>query len=415
MTKHTSLLQRFFDASLIPADTGDERLEHYQKAATSLASRFEKNLVEASSAVRVAIDPQCPPSDPWFEVVQEAVKEHWKTFLLNHHDAPRQVCRGILLEALVKAAQEELTVSHVIWYSTASLLPHLGTGPEQAITRELIEKFGRVCEEDAAEKWQLAAAKFPVLEAKLPSLKVGKLDEVELTKGLSDAAGPHDGNSQNHGSPNPYWPNQGAPWSHQFAPRAAKTIATEINKVLGGVATGLKGVADQLDPALTKFGVTVGKLVADSVARSERYTELVWWKQSLYSPGLKRSYRELSPTEMVVALTHDLAAIAPAPVPLSVEFFMRETLMNLTEADARLTLAEFRAGVKASSLVRNCLPAAPANDARRVSLPELLALDGHVTGTVIAHIGVKDVTALSLGDWAVWLLREHLAADLAAE
>ena len=33
MSESPSLLQRFFDASLIPADTDDDRLGHYEAAA----------------------------------------------------------------------------------------------------------------------------------------------------------------------------------------------------------------------------------------------------------------------------------------------------------------------------------------------------------------------------------------------
>src|SRR5690349_13513567 len=136
MSESKSLLQRFFDASLIPSETTDERLKHYQAAAADLANRFGETARDAVSASRVAIDPNCPATDPWFNTVQDAVKVHWKTFLVKNHDAPRQICRATLLEALSKAAEEDWTATLAIWNAASSLLPHLGNGPEQAITRE---------------------------------------------------------------------------------------------------------------------------------------------------------------------------------------------------------------------------------------------------------------------------------------
>ena len=110
MSEQQSLLQRFFDASLIPSETNDERLKHYQAAAADLAKRFGESPREAVSASRVAIDPNCSTTDPWFSMVQDAVKVHWKTFLVKNYDAPRQICRAILLEALSKAAEEMMAV-----------------------------------------------------------------------------------------------------------------------------------------------------------------------------------------------------------------------------------------------------------------------------------------------------------------
>ena len=75
MSNTDTFLQRYFDASLIPADTTDERLGHYQAAATDLAKRFGEAPREAVSASRVAIDPKCPATDPWFAAVEEAERK----------------------------------------------------------------------------------------------------------------------------------------------------------------------------------------------------------------------------------------------------------------------------------------------------------------------------------------------------
>ncbi len=415
MNESQSLLQRFFDASLIPADTDDDRLGHYQAAAADLAKRFGETPSDAVSASRVAIDPKCPASDPWFAVVQDAVKVHWKTFLANHHDAPRQICRAILLEALSIAVAEDENLSAAVWNATSSLLLHLGSGPEQDITREFISKLGDECEAYSSEVWQLGGSsggKPPVFEIKLPAVKSSKVDEAELTNGMSDAAGPHNAQSKNFGNQNPHWPNTGPSWSYEFPARAAKTIAAEVNKALAAVSPMLKGVSEQLDPALNKYATALGKWVIDSTQRNEQFTKLVWWKQALYSPRLKRSYRGLSATGISIATSFDLSAISGAPVPVSVEFFLREVIHALAPENPRLTFADLVESIKTSGPLEPCLPSPPTGPTHRVSLREFLALARQGTPpaeAVQAYVGIEPATALALSEWTVWLLRERLA------
>lgn len=419
MSEPKSLLQRFFDASLIPADTDDERLGHYQATAVDLAKRFGETPSDAVSASRVAIDPNCPASDPWFAVVQDAVKVHWKTFLANHHDAPRQICRAILLEALSIAVAEDENLSAAVWNSTSSLLPHLGSGQEQTITHEFISKLGDECEAYSSGVWQLGGSsggKPPVFEIKLPAVKTSKVDEAELTNGMSDAAGPHNAQSKNFGNHNPHWPNTGNHWSYEFAPRAARAIAAEVNKALTAVSPMLKGVSEQLDPALNKYATALGKWVIDSTQRNEQFTTLLWWKQALYSPSLKRSYRELSPTDIAIAVSFDISAVSGAPVPVSAEFFLREVIYALVPDNPRLTLAEMVEAIKAIGLIESCLPTAPDGHTHRISVREFLSLFRQGTPpaeAVPAYVGVGPTTTLTLSEWGVWLLRERLAEILA--
>ena len=420
MKEPQSLLQRFFDASLIPSDTTDERLGHYQAAAADLAKRFGEVPRDAVSASRVAIDPSCPATDPWFSTVQEAVKVHWKTFLVNHHDAPRQICRAILLEALSKAAEEEWTATLAIWNATSSLLPHLGDGPEQAITREFISALGDECETHSSSEWLIgtaAADNLPEFEIKLPAIKATQVDEAELAAGMSDAAGPSDQQNKSHGNPNQYWPNQAQHWAWQFAPRAANAIATSVNKALAATAPAIKGLSDQLAPALKKHANALGKWVAGSAQRNERFTALLWWKQALYSPSLQCSYRELSPAGTAIALSFDLGSVSGAPVPLSVEYFLRETIRNVVPENPNLTLAELVAAIKTNDAVGSCLPTVPSGPPHRISLRELLsAVRQEVPSDemIPAHVGVVPSTRLPLSEWAVWLLRERLAEILTA-
>lgn len=419
MSESQSLLQRFFDASLIPADTNDERLGHYQAAAADLAKRFTEKPREAVSASRVAIDPKCPASDPWFVVVQDAVKMHWKTFLANHHDAPRQICRAILLEALSIAAGGDKDLSAAVWNATSSLLPHLGSGSEQNITREFISRLGDDCESYSSENWRIgesAKFKIPEFDIKLSPFKLAKLNESALEKGLGLASGPQDRHGQQEGH-NPHWPhNNPQPWAYEFATRSASVIAAEVNKTLASVGPTLKEMSEQLEPALKKHANSLHKSVRSSVELSSRYTNLLWWRQALYSPSLRQSYRKISPVGIAVSCPFDLAEVSGGLVPVSVEFFLRETIRAVVSDNPRLTLAELIEAAKTSDPIEPCLPSPPTGPAHRVSLREFLALARQGTPpaeAVSTYVGIERSVTLTLSEWAVWLLREQLADILA--
>ena len=419
MSESQSFLQRFFDASLIPADTDDDRLGHYQAAAADLAKRFGEKPSDAVSASRVAIDPKCPATDPWFAVVQDAVKLHWKTFLANHHDSPRQICRAILLEALSIAVAEDENLSAAVWNATSNLLPHLGNGAEQTITREFISELGEECEAYSSEIWGSGASqstKPPELAIKLTPIEETKVSQKGLEKGLAEAAGPSD-NQGRGGDRNPTWPqNDPNRWVTEFSSRAAKTIASEVNKAIGAIQPGVTEFTEQLEPALKKQAGAISKWVLGSTQRSERLTFLLWWKQALYSPSLKRSYRGLSATGISIATTFDLSGVSGAPVPVSVEYFLREVIHTLVPDNSRLSLAEMIEATKTSDPIEPCLPTTPSGPPHRISLREFLAFSRHGTPRaedVPAYLGIERSTTLTVSEWAVWLLRERLADILA--
>ena len=247
-------------------------------------------------------------------------------------------------------------------------------------------------------------------------VKATLVDEAELTKGFTNAAGPQNATGQSNGDPNPYWPqNQPAQWASNFGQRAAKTLATSVNNALAATSPAIKGLSDQLAPALKKHANALGKWVIGSAQRNERFTALLWWKQALCSSSLQRSYRELSPAGTAIALSFDLGSVSGAPVPLSVEYFLRETIRNVLPENPKLTLADLVAATKNDDAVDPCLPTAPSGSPHRISLREFLSVVRQAVPadeTIPAYAGVVPSTSLPVSEWAVWLLRDHLAEIL---
>lgn len=415
MSEPASLLQRFFDANLIPSDTTDTRLEHYQAAAKELSSRFVEAPADAVSATRVAIDSSCPESEPWFGIVQEAVKVHWKTFLINHYDEPRQICRAILLEALSIAVDETWDVTLGIWYAASPLLPHLGDRPELDIIRDFISGIGADCEKHSSSEWGISGENtddLPVFDIDLPAIKVTKVSQVELTKGISAATGPTGADGVANDDPNANWPNTGQPWAHVFAPKAAASISSSVNKALASTAPAIKGVSEKLGPSLQQFAQKLCEWTIDSSKKSKRHTDLLWWKQALYSPASKKSYRDFSQVATVIGTPYDLSNISGYLIPISVDFFLCETIRTLHPDDPEISLKELIHLAREENNLDQFLPPVTSTEIRRISLREFISLSlktEQPEEAFIPSIGIDQATSLKMSDWAIWILRDRQA------
>lgn len=294
--------------------------------------------------------------------------------------------------------------------------------PKNEPARSDVARFGLgdKSETHSSSEWGIGAAateNLPEFEMKMPAMKAAEVDEAKLLKGLAAASGPNNQQGQSLPNSNPHWSNAGGSWSYEFPPRATKAIAAAINTAITETTPGIEGFSKQLSPALKKHAIALGKWVIESAQRNERFTALLWWKQALYSPSLRRSYRELSPAGTAIALSFDLVSVSGAPVPLSVEYFLRETIRNLLPENPKLTLAELVTATSKGDPVDPCLPTAPSGAPHRISLREFLSVVRQAVPpdeAIPSYAGVVPSTSLPISEWAVWLLRERLAEMLTA-
>jgi hypothetical protein len=415
----SNILQRFLDVGLFDIGDNDERLKIFHDAASDLAKAIAKEPRKAVSATLVAIDPNVPDDDPALQEAEAAVQEHWKAFRNKYPERPKGLLRPVLLEALEKASVESVEISSAMWLVAINLLPRLEGHKERVLVKELLDAKGILMEVEAEKIWAPsgfdADLDLPKISFKLGDKSEGKTDLKALEKGMSDAAGPHDQNSQAGKDPNPNWSHSGPAWSYQFAPRAAKTIASAIDKAIAPLVGQSNVIAEQLEPALKKFGKevreAVGDWVTNAVGSARQRSELLWWKEALYSPALRVSYRGLSPAELAVSMAHDLHNIATAPAPQSVEYFLRETVKAVLFQDPEVSVADVLEGVQRSKIIQ---PVAPTS-AQRVCLLTSLRFNRSAplsVDTLPAWLGVRGDLRLPCSELAVWLFRDAQALSL---
>ncbi|WP_339813707.1 GTPase-associated system all-helical protein GASH, partial [Zunongwangia profunda] len=180
-----------------------------------------------------------------------------------------------------------------------------------------------------------------------------------LKKYLEDASGPNNSEgTKNFESPNPHWSNQQQHWSYQFAPRAAKGIKYTIDPSLKAIASVVNENKNTIQIILNKALEQVQKEVSNRSKSLQLRSELLWWKETGYSPSTDKSYDELDKSILGIVLAYDYSSIIPLIYPKSVDYFLKVTYKELNGSiEKELTLEDFLKTIqKHSEKLRPILP-----------------------------------------------------------
>ena len=431
------VLLRFVTQNLIDVGGDDTKLDKLRQAAADLAEILKEAPAKTLAFSLTAFDPEVPEEDPTVAEAAAALRGRWETYANTFAPTPVAVFRAILMAALVQAARDNEAVAVGFAVCARNLLPFMELGGEQEIWANVLDEVERNVEERAEAEWLTPAS------INLPKVKLGpitldqsrvsgpKVNRNDLTEKFRAAAGPsfhspEDG-QRDSTEGNPYWPNNSEEWVYEFGQRLAKAVCEAIDKTTKNLSvenTGLSEATGNLAAAIsTQLEATV-KAVSGATAGLQRRVGLLWWKEALFSPSARKTYRELPAPAAAALMAFDLYRQIPAFSPVSVTAFLRETVATLPKLDGdrkapiralvedagqACILGELR--TEAAKLVT-----APVGRGPLLSLigyPELLSKTDDCGFRDL--VGVKPDSQLSLSDWSVWLLREFQAARTAVE
>ena len=426
------LLLRFVTAGLIDVGGDDAKLEKLTGASSDLTAGLKKTPSKATSFALVAFDSDTPPTDPVIHEGVEALRKRWPTYVNTFSGTPVAVIRAMLLDALVQAARDDEKVAIAFVTSARNVLPFTEAGSERGIWADIVQELEGQLDARAETEWAtpssislqaLALPTLPAIDVKSSSKRVAKdplLKKIEAATGPQSKAG-----TATSGNPN--WPNSGPSWSYEFAPRLTDALAETIDAVAGSssvapidLSAPLQHFADavstHVDAALNAFG--------GATAGLQRRTNLLWWKEALFSPSARLSYRDLPASSAVALMALDLHQQIPIFSPASVTAFLRETALILPTVDdqrERSIRDLFDEARSTESLVK-LREAATELFAPPTGRGPLLALIGNRESRPTVDnqmfrdlVGVPADTPLTLPSWAVWIFRELQAARATSE
>ena len=431
------VLLRFLGKGLINVGGDDDKLERLRQTAVDLSGILQKTPAKVTPFALVAFDPDVPTTDPTIVQVENALRKRWATYVNTFSGTPVTVLRAILLDALVRACGQNDTVAVAFVASARNVLPFTEADGEQEIWIEILREIERKVEERAEREWATPASismpdlKFDsssVIEFRISSKKV---TPATLSPKFEAAAGPQtntpDGPEKDTGG-NPYWANNNPPrWVHEFGTRMAQAVGEAINRAIGGLSIeggDLPGIAGEMITVMSEHLTTTLEAVSDASAGLQRRTNLLWWKEALFSLSAGVSYREMSTADAAVLMAFDMYRHIPTFSPASVAAFLRETVMALPtiDQDQEIPIRKLVEMTRDADVLAELR----TETSKLVTAPEgrgsILGLIGHPDAVPqIDHrrfrdlVGVQPDTMLTLPDWSVWMLRELQAARAIAE
>ena len=430
------VLLRFLRKRLINVGGDDDKLERLRRTAVDLSEILRETPAKATPFALVAFDPAVPTTDPTIVQVEDALRKRWETYVNTFSDTPVTVLRAMLLDALVKACGQDDTVAVAFVASARNVFPFTEADGEQEIWTEILLEIERKVEERAEREWATPASiSLPDLTSDaLPAIEIHilskKVNPTTLRPKFKAAAGPQshapEGQETDTGG-NPHWPNGNQYWVHEFGTRTAQAVGEAINRAIGGLSVqggDLPGIAGEMMTVMSEHLSTTLRAVSDASAGLQRRTNLLWWKEALFSPSAGMSYRKMATFDAAVLMAFDMYRHIPTFSPASVAALLRETVIALPTIDQeqKISIWELvemtRETGSLAELRREAgkLVTAPAGRG------SILGLIGHPDAALQIDkrrfrdlVGVKPNTMLTLPDWSVWMFREFQAARAIAE
>jgi len=339
----------------------------------------------------------------------------------KYPELPRNILRGVILNSLNNIGVADPIAARIIYLTALNFFPYAKLNNEKSLVEAMLTELGEIAEKDAIKEWSLMEEE-PSL--KLGTLKIGdfkfaaiELDNATLETGMKTAImnDPIHGQGINHGA-NTHWGNHFANKSSEAISSAFKTALQEFNKSLSPNA---------LETPINKFFGEFKKTLDANLKTSfasltavERRSKLLWWKETLYSPSLKRSYRGLDKNVLPVIMGADLNNQIPKITPISADYLLRDTLFLLNEKkDDLIKFTDYLTAISEhtlKSILKNYFTTLNEIEGR-VSITDFIALlinDRVKTTDLFSKTGIKENEQISLSDLSVAILHDLLTKRL---
>jgi hypothetical protein len=420
-------LLQFLEVGVIDLGSDDSKLEKLRETAQHLSAVLLQGPAKTSSFTMAAADPAIASTDPTIVEAMEALKKQWQTISNTHRSPPVAILRAILLDGIMQAARADDAIAVAFVNTARNALAHASVADEAEIWRAAVGEIETKVDARAETEWatpemiSVKPLKYAPPNPKSVDYEVASVDKEKLQAKIFSASGPWGGGNQNR-----YWVNNNPQqWGEDFADRMAAAIAEAV----GAVTSQLKPPSVDIKTPLSALATAVSTHVSDALgsfsaatAGLQRRTNLLWWKEAMYSPSAHESYQDLPLFDAAALMALDLHEQVPTYSPASVSALLQQSIQALPGGEGSLDASrrEF------ASLVQDAISSthmepfrtlasayAPAPEGRGL----LLSLIGNPREakaiepeSLRDYVGVDASKAMSPSEWGTHLFRELQAA-----
>lgn len=348
------MIQEYLNAQFIQT-TEDANFEKLKKTCADIAKKISKDKAKILAYSLIAFDPEVPADNKEVTEIKNLIIENWQTFLSNSKDTTLTIIRAVMLDAL-KVASKDTSSACLIWFASRNAFKYYKLGREKDMLTNFLKDIGNRIEGEVSESWNFS----PDYEIDVPKVTAATIDEADFAAGVT-----------------------------------AATIKEGVGKALKKQITELKENQKEF---------------ANQVSLMQMRTQLIWWKEAAYSPSQKATYKKMKDGELQVLLAHDYSDFVPVMYPVSVDYFLIETLKSLsTDAEKKTKISDFLKMIEEyNSKLKNIIPDFTGDDGR-ISIANFI--NGLVHGKYQAKqfkslVGVADSTELTLAELTLWIFHD---------
>lgn len=415
-----TFLQLFLKTSLFDIEDSDDRLKNLEDAISDLQTKFIEDVSIIPRYTLVAIDPNINEDEPTLKEVEDVLIQYWKTLRSKYKDMPRNILRGVILNALYNEGTNNPVNARIIYFTAINYFPFAKLGNEKKLIEKLINDLGELAEKDAINEWSLIeeepALKIGVL--KIIDFKFGEVtvDKQNLKTSLVAACQrtPEGYNSYQH-------PDQ---WGSSFGEKASETISQTLQKTVENFSKTL--TPNAIEAPINKFFTDFKKALDSSLKTSfsslvaiERRSKLLWWKETLYSSSLKKSYRELDKNLLPIVLSSDYYYQLPAITPISADYLLKDVFYLLNEKkNETVKFIDYLTKISKEKLILKDYFGKLNETMGRITVTDFIALvvnDKVSINDFYKRTGIKEDELISYSDLSVSILHDFLTQDLTTE
>jgi hypothetical protein len=420
-----NFLQSTLKSGLFDIGDSDDRLKWLQQSVTDLVKFLKKNYTLLPKYSLVALDPNISDKEPVLIEVEEIVTKYWKALRGKYPDMPRNIHRGVILNALMQLGSEDPIAARIIYLTSSNFYPYAKLGREKEIVHNLLIVLGELAENHAVEEWSLIEEepKLKLGTLKIDDLKINNItiDKAQIKAGLKNGIQVK-APTNHHIGHGLHEPNFQAVYLEETSEGLAKAFNSAFNDLNKFLPPST--IEEPINKFFTSFKKNLDENLKSSFASIlavERRSKLLWWKETLYSPSLKKSYREVPLPILPIVMSSDLNEQVAKITPISVDYLLRDTLLILNEKKgAKMKFKDFFNSLpkeSTKSIITNLLPEINESDGR-ISVTDFIILflnDKAKLKYFTERTGIKQDDEVSIEDLSVAIFHDLLTKRLSSK
>jgi len=408
----STILQKFIDSQLIQLKN-DGEFQKLKDAATNLSQNELKKKNNVSRYVLCAFDPNIDANEVCLDKVKARVIKQSPTVLSQSKDMPRTILRAVILESLYTRALNDIDYARIFWYTGSSVINHYSLGNEKELLHDILTEIGELVEKEAVKEWSLindiAIEEVDEFNIKIESAKSIQSNIDTFQEEFDDSVLHTSWHGKNNGTS--YSNNRN--WSDYFTIHGGKSISKLVKNSITKQSGSLNEISTQINEymsSLTPFFEKISSHATKGVSSVNNRSQLLWWKESLYSTSMKKSYRDVPKEILTFVMAFDLYSIVTQNYPISVDYFLMETLSKIISPEEECSLGVLITNLsKHKEYLQSTGVKCSYSESRISLLNYIMGLSNdEVTGSgkLKENLGIDSKNNLKASELVVWLFHE---------